>query len=487
MGAVTGVGLAVPALRPRHRLDDRQVEDPGEVPVALVLTGHGHDRAGAVGAQHVVGQEDRHRPTGERVAGERARRATALGQLALGRQAVDLGGRTGDLDEALDVATVLVGDDARHQRVLGCEHAERHAVAGVGTGSEDLERDRLAVVEHGRALRVDDLHRELGAFGPADPVALLGDDPLGPVDDVEVVEQLLGVVGDAEVPLLEVALLDQGTGALGGAVGQHLLVGEHGLVDRVPVDRRGLAVGQAGLQETQEDPLRPADVVRVVALDLSPPVVHAADPGDRAAQHLDALVGEPAGVATGLDRRVLRGQAEAVETHRRQDGVALHGAVARQQVAEGVVAHVTHVRRARRVGVHAQHVVPVARVVVVDLVGALVTPVRLPTRLDQLRVVGRRHLVGHPWIVPTPAGPPRTGNALPRRFHSPTARRYGVHPCGAVAQLARALPWHGRGREFDSHRLHNGVARTQQGVRPLAGPLLVPPVADRISRPGAAA
>ena len=33
----------------------------GEVPVALVLPGHGHDRAGAVAHQHVVGDEHRDR------------------------------------------------------------------------------------------------------------------------------------------------------------------------------------------------------------------------------------------------------------------------------------------------------------------------------------------------------------------------------------------------------------------------------------------
>ena len=40
-------------------LDDRQVERLGELAVALVVRGHGHDRAGAVVHQHVVGDPDR--------------------------------------------------------------------------------------------------------------------------------------------------------------------------------------------------------------------------------------------------------------------------------------------------------------------------------------------------------------------------------------------------------------------------------------------
>ena len=75
----------------------------------------------------------------------------------------------------------------------------------------------------------------------------------------EVVEQAVGVVGDAEEPLLELADLDERAGALAAPV-DDLLVGEHRLVDGIPVDGRLLAVGEAALEELQEDPLRPAVV-----------------------------------------------------------------------------------------------------------------------------------------------------------------------------------------------------------------------------------
>jgi hypothetical protein len=44
---------------PADHLDDRQVELLRELPVALVVGGHGHDGAGAVGREHVVGDPDR--------------------------------------------------------------------------------------------------------------------------------------------------------------------------------------------------------------------------------------------------------------------------------------------------------------------------------------------------------------------------------------------------------------------------------------------
>ncbi len=39
-------------------LDDGQAELLGELPVAGVVGGHGHDGAGAVGRQDVIGDED---------------------------------------------------------------------------------------------------------------------------------------------------------------------------------------------------------------------------------------------------------------------------------------------------------------------------------------------------------------------------------------------------------------------------------------------
>ena len=97
----------------------------------------------------------------------------------------------------------------------------------------------------GLAVAPFDHQVELRPLGAADPVALHGLDPLGPVEVVQAGQELVGVVGDPEEPLLEVALDDQVAGALAGAVGEDLLVGEHGLAARAPVDRGVGPVGQA--------------------------------------------------------------------------------------------------------------------------------------------------------------------------------------------------------------------------------------------------
>ena len=97
----------------------------------------------------------------------------------------------------------------------------------VGPRGEDLD-------VAGRATR----KRTARAFAAADPVALHGLDGVGPLEQVEVVEQSIGVRGDAHHPLAQVALEHGIVAALAAAVGRHLFVGQHGAECGTPVDRR---------------------------------------------------------------------------------------------------------------------------------------------------------------------------------------------------------------------------------------------------------
>ena len=103
--------------------------------------------------------------------------------------------------------------------MLGRHDEEGRAEERVGPRGEDGVVRRPAPAQR---------EGDLGAFGAPDPVALHRHDVLGPVDRVEVVEQPVGVVGDAEEPLLELALLDRRAAALAAPV-DDLLVGEHRL------------------------------------------------------------------------------------------------------------------------------------------------------------------------------------------------------------------------------------------------------------------
>ena len=222
-----------------------------ELEVALVVRGHAHHGARAVRRQHVVGDPDRHALAVERVgdvgAGEDAR------LLALRRHALDLGLAARRLDVRAHGVALLRRRDLLDQRMLRRQHEERHAVHRVRPRREDADLLRLDA----RARRARSAAPRLRS---ADPVALHRRDLVGPLELREV-EQLLGVARDAEEPLLQVALRDDGVAALALAV-DDLLVRQHRLVLRAPPDGRPLLVRQVVLQQLQEPPLRPLVVVR---------------------------------------------------------------------------------------------------------------------------------------------------------------------------------------------------------------------------------
>ena len=249
----------------------------------------------------------------------------------------------------------VVARGMRGQRMLGGHGAEGDAHDGVGAGGE---HPQPAVVDQ-RATVVADVVREgkahTGAL--ADPVRLHGLHAFGPaLKRVEIVQQFVGVLRDAEVVTGNFTLFDRRTGAPAAAV-DHLFVGQHGLVDRVPVHDLGLLVGDALFQHAQEQPLVPLVVGRLAGGQFAAPV-------DGEAQRLQLLLHVGDVVVRPLrrrhrvlDRRVLGRQTEGVPAHGLQHVVAAHAVEAGQHVADGVVAHMAHVQLARRVGEHRQAVV----------------------------------------------------------------------------------------------------------------------------------
>src|SRR5208282_5114464 len=190
----------------------------GEFEVALILAGRAHDCAGAIAHQDVVGDPDRDVLAGKDVvrvgAGEDAgfllhrghpldfSLAARVGDVALDRGALGRGGYPGD------------------ERMLRREHHERYAEDGVGAGGE--KADFLTGVTGNR-------EGKFRAFAAPDPVALHQLDWFRPVDAVQIGEQAVGILGDPDVPLLEVLLADRIVGMPPTASVDDLFVGEDGL------------------------------------------------------------------------------------------------------------------------------------------------------------------------------------------------------------------------------------------------------------------
>ncbi len=170
----------------------------------------------------------------------------------------------------------------------------------------------------------------------------------------------------------------------------HLLVGEHGLVGRAPVDRRPPAIGDALLEHAQEQPLVPAVVVGQAGGDLAVPRVADAEALQLPLHVRDVGERPRLGVELVLDRGVLGRQAERVPAERVQHVEALHPLQAGDDVADHVVADVADVGVSRGIREHLEAVELRPRPIDLDLEGAGSGPARLPFLLDGLgRVIGQ--------------------------------------------------------------------------------------------------
>ncbi len=365
--AVTGRGYA----RNRQAVLHREFE------IALILAGRAHDCAGAVAHQDVVGDPNRDVSIGKDVvrvgAGEDA------GFLLDRGHPLDfsLAARLGDV--TLDLCALFAGSNLRDERMLRREHHERYAEDGVGARGE--KADFFTGVPG---------HREgkFRAFAAPDPVALHQLDRLRPVDPIEIGEQSIRVVGDLDVPLLEVFLADRIVGVPPAASVDDLFVGEDRAALVAPPLRSGRAVGQAALVEHQEEPLRPLVILRRRRIDLARPVVRAS--GDcQLALEVGGVTRDGFRRMRSLqDRLVFRGQSERVPSHRVQHVESRHPLVTADDIARNVIVQMTDAEAcAGGVGEHLEDVEFRAAGFLARAgeIGAL--PIKLPRGLDFLRVV----------------------------------------------------------------------------------------------------
>mmetsp|Transcript_14221 Transcript_14221/g.38965 ORF Transcript_14221/g.38965 Transcript_14221/m.38965 type:complete len:879 (+) Transcript_14221:447-3083(+) len=420
--------------------------------VALVVRRHAHHGAVAIAHQHIVADPHRHLGAGDGVRDEQARGHALLvlrGELGLGRAA-----GLAFLNEGGHLGLALRGD--RGQRMLRRHRAEGHAHDGVGAGREHPQLVAAAF----DAVR----ERKAHALALADPVLLHQPHALGPAGEVVRVlgvghrrQQFLGVLRDLQVVARDLALLDQRARAPAAAV-DDLLIGQHGLVHRVPVDDLGAALGNAGLQHLQEQPLVPLVVARLAGRNLAAPVNGQAH-GLHLALHVgDVGIGPLRGRHLALHRGVLGRQAEGVPAHRHQDVVALHAQLAGQHVVDRVVAHMAHVQLARGIGQHGAGVEMRLAGVLGDAVGIALGPVGTGGGFDLVGLVAGRFDGGvhgpnsrwrlqHHLSFRVPKRPParrrRCGSARrPAPSRSARQRGHRARP-GRRAAAPRSAGWHG--------------------------------------------
>ncbi len=229
-----------------------------------------------------------------------------------------------------------VGDPFRlilNQRVLGGDHHIGGAKEGVGPGGEHPQLVPGA----------GDRKVHLAALASANPVALLGLHPVDEVNRVQPIQQLLGIVGDAQHPLAFHPAHHLAPAALAGAA-DHFLIGQADFAADTPVDGHFRFIGQPMLIQLQKNPLRPLVVVGVGGVHL-PGIVK----GKTQALQLLPEVGDilPRHLGRGhmvFDGVVLSRQAKGIPADGVEHVVALHPPLPGDDVKGGVAARVPHMK-----------------------------------------------------------------------------------------------------------------------------------------------
>ena len=375
------------------------------------MGGHRHDRPRAVLGQDEVGDPDRHGPAGERVDAP----APGVEALLLDRagQAVGPVQRPKLLHLPVEPGRVrhLIGK-AGHERMLRRQQDERRPEDGVDAGREDLNLDRVPRLGP-RGLDREPDQRPLGA---PNPVPLHRQHLGGPLfEPLDAVEQPVGILGDAQEPLLEIPRLDPRSAAPAPPF-DHLLIGQHGGAAGAPVNRRPAPVGQAALEHPQEQPLVPPVVAGLAGRELAIPGIADAEALQLPLHMGDVVEGPGLGVRPVLDGGVLGGKTEGVPAERMQDVEPPHPLHAGNDVPDHVVADVSDVRVPRRIGEHDEAVVLRAPRRFGRLEGARIGPAPLPLLLDGLRIV-----VGHGMQLDRIGGWTRAERAARQDYTKPAA------------------------------------------------------------------
>ena len=250
---------------------------------------------------------------------------------------------------------------------------------------------------------------------------------------------------DLEVPLRELAPLHGRAGTPALAF-DHLLVGQNGVVDGIPVDPGLLAVSETGVPEVEEHLLLVAVVAWIAGRELTAPVERQAHRFELRLHGGDILVGPLLGVDLLFHGGVFGRQAERIPAHGVQHVEAPGALVAGDHVALRVIAHVAHMDAPRRIGEHFEHIVLGLGPIHDGAKGLALVPDLLPPGFGFVKIVARwRRRHGYALKKTEAAADARCGlsrQALRRAIRS--RRR-----CGAGA---RASGWRSRCRSGSAGR-----------------------------------
>ncbi len=268
------------------------------------------------------------------------------------------------------------------QRVIGGNRHECRTKQRIRAGRIDF--DFRETFRRGLVVQRE---TDLQAFRLADPVALHQANLFRPlVERIETGQQFLAEIGDLEEPLRQFALFDQRARTPAATV-HHLLVGKHGVVDRVPVDLGSLARHQALFKKVDEQHLLAMIIFHVAGREFTRPVERKPHRFQLAAHGGDVLVGPFLGMNLVLHRSIFRRHAECIPSHRMEHVETLGALVTGDNITHRIVAHMAHMDAPRRIGEHLEHIIFLAAVAIVGFESPVFFPDFLPMSFRHARII----------------------------------------------------------------------------------------------------
>ena len=269
--------------------------------------------------------------------------------------------------------------------MLGGNGKKGHAEKRVWARSEHFNFRNIS-----RRLSQRKLHPR--PFAPPDPIGLHQLHAFRPaVQPAKRFQQIRRKLRDAQEPLAELLFLDQRARTPTTPI-NHLFIGEHRTIHRVPIHPALLALHQPHAPEIQQQFLLTPVIFHIASREFPRPIQRKPHALQFRAHIGDIVIGPFGGVDAAFARCVFRRQAKSVPAHGVHHQMPACALIARHHIAQRVVAHMAHMDLAAGVGEHLQHIVfprGFRRHIGHHEAGA-VLPSLLPARLGSVEIVTRR-------------------------------------------------------------------------------------------------
>ena len=376
------------------------------------MRGHAPDRAGAVTEQHIIGDPDWNFLFGRGI--NRVGAGKKAGLFFCQLRSFEIAFARGLFPIFAHRWPLIFGHDLVDQRMLWREHQECPAIKRVRSRREYA--DLLFVLV--------DLEIDLGAFTPADPIALEQFNSLRPIEAFQFIDQSLCVSGDTQHPLPHRSPDDRKAAHFAFSV-DHFFVRQDGAELRTPVHRNISNVSEPNFVQIfatkrfnrlglvrfriepriinlEKNPLRPFEVTRIGGVDFTLPIIGETDPLQLRFEFGNVLAGGDSGMLAALDRVLFCRQAKGVPAHRMENIEPAHPFVTRDNVGGRITFRMSHVQTgAAWIRKHVEHVefrfgrVEILRARIRRVKNLALVPDRLPLGLNLVERIWFAALAAH--------------------------------------------------------------------------------------------